>query len=172
MGLGKTVMMLANIVNGKPKPKSKVRATLIVASPALVTQWMSEIDKHCQTRSEHAQYGLGMVMQYRTGARVVANNTLDLLSQADIVLTTYHEVGKSYPKSVVPANLVTSAQKEAWWKNHYEQNRGVLHRVRWFRVVLDEAQAIKNHLGHQSMACRALDGKHHWVWPSKHPSER
>jgi SNF2 family DNA or RNA helicase len=43
MGLGKTVMMLANIVNGRPDPKKKQRATLIVAAPALVSQWRSEV---------------------------------------------------------------------------------------------------------------------------------
>lgn len=38
-GLGKTVMTLANVINGKPPGKKKVlRTTLIVASPALVNQ--------------------------------------------------------------------------------------------------------------------------------------
>ena len=38
MGLGKTLMSLANIVNGKPKGKGKLRTTLIVASPSLLDQ--------------------------------------------------------------------------------------------------------------------------------------
>ena len=49
MGLGKTVMMLANIVNDKPKSikRSERLPTLIVASHALANQWSSEIKKHC-----------------------------------------------------------------------------------------------------------------------------
>jgi hypothetical protein len=39
LGLGKTLMTLANIVNGKPVGKEKQRrTTLVVASPALVNQ--------------------------------------------------------------------------------------------------------------------------------------
>jgi len=30
-------------------------------------------------------------------------------------------------------------------------------------VVLDEASAIKNHKSHTSLACRALEAKHHWA---------
>lgn len=70
---------------------------------------------------------------------------------------------KSYPKAVVPTELTTAAQKDAWWREFYDQKRGVLHRVKWLRVVLDEAQAIKNHKSHTSMACRALTAKHYWA---------
>lgn len=70
---------------------------------------------------------------------------------------------RSYPKAIVPAELTTAAQKDAWWKVFYEENRGILHQVKWLRVVLDEAQAIKNHRSHTSMACRALTAKHYWA---------
>lgn len=189
MGLGKTVMMLANVVNGKPKDKAKHRATLIVASPALVTQWQHEIEKHTMSRREHKQYGLGTVLQYRAGSRLASNNNMELLEGADIVLTvrtlhhlvgtllklgdiadpaalltqTYHEVSRSYPKPIMPTGLVTAAQKDAWWKEYYEQNAGILHRAKWHRIVLDEAQAIKNHRAHTSMACRAITAKYHWA---------
>jgi len=46
---------------------------------------------------------------------------------------------------------------------YYEKNCGMLHRVKFFRIVLDEAQAIKNHMSATSMACRALKGIHHWA---------
>lgn len=45
----------------------------------------------------------------------------------------------------------------------YETQRGVLHRMRFLRVVLDEAQAIKNHMGRTSIACRALMATHKWA---------
>lgn len=164
MGLGKTIMMLANIVNGKPVMKdAKPRCTLIVAAPALVGQWVQEIATHTQSQRESKKHGIGLVVQFRAGNRIQSNNTEAVLSEADIVLTTYHEVAKSYPKANVPANLVTAEQKDDWWREHFEQEKGTLHRVSWLRVVLDEAQAIKNHRGHTSMACRALISKHNWA---------
>ncbi|KAK3684392.1 hypothetical protein LTR37_020327 [Vermiconidia calcicola] len=162
MGLGKTVMMLANIVNGKASANSKNRATLIVASPALVSQWDQEIRQHCDTRRENI-HGLGRVMRYHSGSRVQSNDIEDMLQSADIVLTTYTEVCRSYPKAVMPSHLVTASQKDTHWRHLWETQRGILHRVRWFRVVLDEAQSIKNHQSHTSMACRALNTSISWA---------
>ena len=151
--------MLANIVNGKPKEKGRAKATLIVASPALVTQWMQEIRSHCDSKLENKHHGLGRVMQYRAGSRLNSNDDAGLIEEMDIVLTTYTEVQKSYPKQVFPPELVTAEQKDAYWKEVLEKERGILHRIRFLRVVLDEAQAIKNHRSQTSISCRALDAK-------------
>ncbi|KAK6392827.1 hypothetical protein LTR65_002908 [Meristemomyces frigidus] len=145
MGLGKTVMMLANIVNGRPKPEAKHRATLIVASPALVSQWAHEIEKHTISHRENKKHGMGVVLQHRAGHRLSSNSNMELLESADIVLTTYHEISRSWPKKAIPTNLVTAKQKEEWWQAHLEKEKGILHRIRFHRIVLDEAQQIKNH---------------------------
>lgn len=63
---------------------------------------------------------------------------------------------KSYPRQEPPLNLQTAEEKSAWWKEFYEENRGDLHRIVWHRIVLDEAQAIKNHASATSNAARAL----------------
>lgn len=145
---------------GKDNPKN--RATLIVAAPALISQWSSEIRQHVATKSD-SKYGLGRVAHHRAGHKSDINDLENMLSSSDIVLTTYHEVMKSYPKCLPPPNLVTAAQKEAYWKETWEEERGLLHRIKWLRVVLDEASAIKNHRSHTSMACRALEAKHYWA---------
>ncbi|KAK5732662.1 hypothetical protein LTR17_010343 [Elasticomyces elasticus] len=162
MGLGKTVMMLANIVNGKPKKGAERRATLIVASPALVAQWAHEIDKHTESDREDKDHGVNWI-QNHAGARLKCNNNIDEMAKKDIVLTTYGEICKSYPKASYPPELVTSKSKDEWWAKQFEQEKGDLHRVRWLRVVLDEAQAIKNHKSHTSNACRGLDSEHNWA---------
>jgi len=162
MGLGKTIMMLCNIVNGKPLHATKCHTTLIVASAALVSQWRQEIADKVHTDREK-KYGIGRVKEYHASAQIKSNQELEELQECDIVLTTYTQVQKSYPKSEIPAKYTTAQQKAEWWKNHYEKERGALHRIEWHRVVLDEAHVIKNHKSLTSVACRALDAKHHWA---------
>ncbi|KAK3619865.1 hypothetical protein LTR56_023759 [Elasticomyces elasticus] len=162
MGLGKTVMMLANIVNGKPKKNAKRRATLIVASPALIAQWAHEIEKHTMSPREDVNHGVGWIRNH-AGHRLSTSNNIETMEKADIVLTSYHEICRSYPSAVIPPQYVTAKQKNAWWEEHFHQEKGDFHRVEWLRVVLDEAQAIKNHRSVTSNACRALDGRHYWA---------
>ncbi|KAF2816286.1 uncharacterized protein BDZ99DRAFT_433386 [Mytilinidion resinicola] len=158
MGLGKTVMMLANIINGKaPKDKKDGRATLIVASPALVEQWKEEIKVHCQP------WATGAVMTWRAGNRLDSTEALSIMDSHDIILTTYTDVMKSYPKTEPPIEILDPEDKQAWWVNEWEEKRGPLHRMRFLRVVLDEAQAIKNHTGRTSIACRGLMADHKWA---------
>jgi hypothetical protein len=157
MGLGKTVMMLANIINGRPpKEKKDGRATLIVACPALVQQWKEEIQLHCEEKAA------GAIMVYRSN-RLESTRDMEIMEAHDIILTTYTEVMKSYPKMEPPIEMTELPDKQAWWKNEYETKRGPLHRMRFLRVVLDEAQAIKNHTGRTSIACRGLIADHKWA---------
>ncbi|KAI2479565.1 HepA Superfamily II DNA-RNA helicase [Pyrenophora tritici-repentis] len=157
MGLGKTLMMLANIVNGQPpkKDKDRPRTTLLIASPALLTQWKSEIE-------QHTNCGL-TVMRYGHGSRINSTHGMEILGRHDIILATYTEIMHSYPKNEPPIECQTPEQQMAWWVEQYETKRGPLHRMRFLRVVLDEAQAIKNHQSRTSIACRALMADHRWA---------
>ncbi|KAK0357162.1 hypothetical protein LTS02_000696 [Friedmanniomyces endolithicus] len=164
MGLGKTVMMLANIVNSTRslKKTAKRRCTLIVASRALITQWEHEILKHTLTTREHKKHGIRVACHY-AGNRFSGLDKVSEMEKFDVVLTTYSEVLSSYPSKKIPPELVTAKQKEIWWRETFEELKGDLHRVRWLRVVLDEAQAIKNHLSTTSKACRAISAVFHWA---------
>ncbi|KAF1939035.1 hypothetical protein EJ02DRAFT_353105 [Clathrospora elynae] len=156
MGLGKTLMMLANMVNGQPAKGAKgPRTTLLIATPALLTQWKNEIDQHTDCKFK--------VMRYGAGTRLDSTNASDVLGAHDIILTTYTEIMRSYPKNDPPIGFQTVEQKMEWWKEVYEKERGVLHRMMFLRIVLDEAQAIKNHTSRTSIACRALMGHHKWA---------
>ncbi|XP_014560185.1 hypothetical protein COCVIDRAFT_34661 [Bipolaris victoriae FI3] len=155
MGLGKTLMTLANIHDGRPpKGSGRPRTTLIVASPALLTQWKSEIEKHSSTELK--------IMRYGAGTRDSFNASSEILKGHDIVLTTYNEVMLSHPKTEPPESCETEDQEKAWWQETWEQ-RGALHRVHFLRIVLDEAHAIKNHMSRTSIACRALQADHKWT---------
>lgn len=142
-------------MNGKPPREATTKTTLLIASPNLLTQWGNEIEQHTNCGLTYLVYG--------AGNRIKSNRSFQVLKQFDIVLTTYSEVMGSYPKNDPPLTCQTAEEKEAWWRKVYEVERGVLHRIQWHRIVLDEAQAIKNHLGRTSIACRALMADHRWA---------
>ena len=102
-------------------------------------------------------------MKYGAGARVDSTVADAVLSGHDIILATYNEVMRSYPRNVPPIELQTARQKTDWWEKTYKEKRGVLHRMFFKRIVLDEAQQIKNHQGRISIACRALMAEHKWA---------
>lgn len=81
------------------------------ASKSDFLQWYKEIEKHCTSRRESKQHGMGPVIKHVAGHRIDSNASLDVLQSADIILTTYGEVLRSYPKAEVPDELVTAKQK-------------------------------------------------------------
>ncbi|KAF2103420.1 P-loop containing nucleoside triphosphate hydrolase protein [Rhizodiscina lignyota] len=157
MGLGKTIMMLANIVNGRVPPKSKEpRTTLIVATPALINQWGEEIARHCNMKGFE-------VIKYCAGHKINSTNITTILETFDIVLTTYYEVMRSWPKVEYPAHIMTAEAKAEYKREYIMENKGPLHQIHFQRIVLDEAQAIKNRQSRTFLACKGLMAKHRWV---------
>ncbi|KAK8249972.1 SNF2 family N-terminal domain-containing protein [Phyllosticta capitalensis] len=162
MGFGKTVMTLANIVNDhvwcRRVRDEGPKTTLIVVPSSLVTQWRSEIDKHVRVKDIKMK-----IMVYRSGSRIDTNDSVNDLAGYDVIITTWNEVMRSFPKGDPPLELQTSQEKHEWWQNFFDENKGLLHKVKFRRVVLDEAQAIKNHKGRTSLACRQLIADFRWA---------
>ena len=160
MGLGKTVMAIAVIVNDRYAPSKKVRTkiqmkpTLIVAPSSLLHQWRDEIYKHAD------QDVVGPVMMFQSSHD---KDDINCLSQQGVVLTTYSQVAKSYPKKIPPVELISAEAKARWWNEHYNNHRGVLHEMLWRRVILDEATAIKNFRSQTSAACSELNAQFRWA---------
>lgn len=151
-------MMIANIVNGKNLARGK-GPTLIVAPSSLVHQWHSELMKHADVDKRV----LGRVTRYCAGHRGGEMPLEDYFKSYQLIITTYADVSSSYPKSDVPLGMDDPAEKAEWWNKYYEENKGAFHRIKFHRVILDEAHAIKNHKSMTSIACRALDATHRWA---------
>jgi SNF2-related domain len=132
MGLGKTVTCLANIVDGQAPQNSPNRTTLIVCPSGLCSQWLSEIKKHVHPKTFQE------VITYRPGTRLESTDPVKTLSNVDIIITSYSEVMRSYPHCDTPRHLVTPEGRKEWWKDHFNANRGVLHKIYFRRIVLDE----------------------------------
>ena len=130
--------MLANIVNGLSLAKNKpVKTTLIVVPSALLSQWFSEVLKHCEENY------LGEVMIYHSKSKVKSSCPEKTLTQPSILLTTYGEIARSAPKVKWPPELITEQEKIEWFEENRDNLRGPLHRILWHRIVLDEAHVLK-----------------------------
>lgn len=58
-------------------------------------------------------------------------------------LCSYEDVRKSYPTPDPPINIESDEEIEAWWVQFYDQEVGVLHRIKWHRIVIDGVFVIR-----------------------------
>ncbi|KAH0868813.1 hypothetical protein HID58_075835 [Brassica napus] len=141
-GLGKTISIIALILFQKLKSQSrrvKKRSrrsggTLVVCPASVVKQWAKELDDKVSPQHKLS------VLVYHGSRRT--NDPVEL-AKYDVVVTTYALV----------TNEVLQTQRRF---------SGALGRVRWSRVVLDEAQTIKNHKTQVARACSSLNAKRRW----------
>ncbi|KAL9003629.1 MAG: hypothetical protein Q9188_003519 [Gyalolechia gomerana] len=157
MGFGKTVMMIVTMVTNPPQASEKHKSTLIICSPALMLQWRRELAVHASDNI------FRKVLVHSGSSKLEGEGCEAVLEEADVVLTTYGQVVRSYPLNTPPEHLETAEEKRKWAEKHWSDKRGLLHRAHFHRVVLDEAQAIKNHKAHTSLACQAIMARYRWA---------
>lgn len=150
----------ANIMNGRCDKSGEDGPTLIVVPSSIIMQWQHEIEKHVENSK------LYNVLRYHAGSKFPASYSQDKILETfieqDIILTTYSEIAASYPKDNRP-KFDTVEEGEEWWRNRWHEDRGPFHRMVFRRIILDEAQAIKNFKSHISISCRALNAVFRWV---------
>lgn len=157
--------------NSKP-----AAGTLVVCPASVLRQWARELEEKVEEELN--------VLVYHGGNRT---RNADELAKYDVVLTTYAIVTNEVPKQPIvdEDNELNNAEKYGVAaafsqnkkhmkaanhkrgkkkKNGYDNdaNCGTLARVRWFRVILDEAQTIKNHRTQVARACCSLRAKRRW----------
>ncbi|WQF85877.1 Putative helicase, Zinc finger, RING-type, Zinc finger, RING/FYVE/PHD-type [Colletotrichum destructivum] len=157
MGLGKTIEALSCIV-GNQAPESLKEtgkgATLVICpSGQMIRQWMSEVKKHCnKTFAKN-------IVHFKAGNKM----DIDLLASFNIVFASYHQLRHSSPTAKAreaKQKQLTDPEKYREW---LEEESGELHRIDWYRVVLDEAHCIKNHKTHSAFAAYELQAKYRWA---------
>ena len=157
MGLGKTVEAIALILCNPPKRTDKYRATLIVVEPNLLNQWKNELDLHLEDGV------LDNRIFIHPGSRPDGDGFVLAMERADVVLTTYWEVVNSFPKVDLDRGFESVEELKEYWLKESKSKRGLLHKARFFRIILDESQNIKNQKSQRSLTCRALFGKRRWT---------
>ncbi|KAI5477304.1 hypothetical protein MNV49_006525 [Pseudohyphozyma bogoriensis] len=157
MGLGKTVQTIALMCkNSSNDPKEKT--SLIVAPLALLDQWKEEILS--KTTDKHFK-----VLIYHGEGRKAVRTVKQLLS-FDVVLTTYHTLAGEWPDDEEPKKkkkkdnfVVDDDDDVADW---VKKQAGILFKASWFRIVLDEAQNIRNRKTKISRSVAQLDSLYRW----------
>ena len=83
--------------------------------------------------------------------------TSSIMRDYDIVITSYGVLVQEYPKLtkvIHPVSLKTTERK---------RRTGTLFNMHWKRVILDEAQAIKNRQSESHKAACAINATHRWA---------
>ncbi|EKD14371.1 uncharacterized protein L3040_008273 [Drepanopeziza brunnea f. sp. 'multigermtubi'] len=150
MGLGKTISALALILS-RPSSDPARKTTLIVGPVALVRQWGREF------RSKILPgYRLSVFMAHGTTKSL----NWDEIRTYDVVLTTYGKLGHEYKR----------LQK---FRDNHKLNGGMADhnamkkdfpflgpKSKFYRVILDEAQCIKNKSTHAARGCCSIAARY------------
>ncbi|KAJ3017989.1 hypothetical protein HKX48_003239 [Thoreauomyces humboldtii] len=142
MGLGKTVQTISLIVANRSKD-AHCKTTLIVAPLALIKQWEQEILTKTKART------LKVLLYHGPG------RTKDpvKLKSYDVVITTFQVIASECPKLSKPL------KKDLDQTPKVLKEGGPLFDVKWFRIVLDEAQTIKNKTTKSAIGCCELSAQ-------------
>ncbi|CAN0852864.1 Helicase-like transcription factor CHR28 [Linum grandiflorum] len=147
--------------------------TLIVCPTSVLRQWAEELHKKVTAKADLS------VMVYHGSSRTKDPHEL---AQYDVVLTTYSIVSMEVPKKPFAdegdeeteggpsgkkrkyhsAFGKKGGKKKDTDRELFETLARPLAKVAWFRVVLDEAQSIKNHKTQVARACWGLRAKRRW----------
>ncbi|KAJ1882842.1 DNA repair protein rad16 [Coemansia sp. RSA 1722] len=142
MGMGKTLQTIALLLVNRGKP------TLVVCPTVALLQWKAEI--------EAATDALSILVYYGDDRQKIldANGVVDQekLAQYDVILTTYAVMESGFRRERTGFRLRGELHKEP----------SVLHAIRWFRVVLDEAHNIKDRSSNSARAAFELKAERVW----------
>ncbi|KIX07402.1 uncharacterized protein Z518_02055 [Rhinocladiella mackenziei CBS 650.93] len=151
MGLGKTIQSIALMLE-RPPPEDKHRPTLVVAPVALMHQWRRELEKMVRSRYRFNVFTLHGDTRKATWASLKAY---------DVVLTTY-------------GRLASELKKKLAWEDRWKlvpdarpstaEDCPILgERSHFHRVILDEAQNIKNRNAKTSLAASRIEADYRWA---------
>ncbi|WVQ98513.1 hypothetical protein IAU59_005639 [Kwoniella sp. CBS 9459] len=153
MGLGKTVQSIA-LLASNPSKDPKIKATLIIAPLALLTQWKSEIESKCTPN-------LLRVLIYHGQKRPKSAN---ILKQYDVILTTYGTLTSEFGTEHTHKSKVKIDDPDASEDDDFKvvKKQGPLFKIKWYRCILDEAHIIRNKNTRATKACFALEAHYRW----------
>ncbi|KAF8667979.1 SNF2 family N-terminal domain [Rhizoctonia solani] len=169
--LAKTMQTIALIAKNRPEKKNPRQATLVVAPAALLDQWKDEIlsrtdDGLFKVRIHHGKDKLRSAKE---------------VGKYDIIITTFQTLTNEFPTDEIDMRKKKAADKK---KKKSKQRTldyfivndssdegaskkkagyGPLAMTKWYRVVIDEAQNIRNRSTRSSRVMTMLDSEYRWA---------
>lgn len=149
MGLGKTIQALALMVSRRSTTPAR-KTTLIVAPVALLKQWEREINKKLKPGQQHS---LSSFIYH--GPKKAP---WEKLRTFDVVLTTFGVVATELKRK--EAIDVAKRDNPNWRPRSSKDILSLLgEECRWYRVIIDEAQCIKNKNTRAAVGCCMLQAE-------------
>ncbi|KAB5589713.1 ATP-dependent helicase [Ceratobasidium theobromae] len=158
--LAKTIQTIALIIKNRPKEHNSCKGTLVVAPAALVDQWNQEIIHRTADNlfKIHVHHGKDKL---RSASDVRKFDTLTNEFPADEAATRKK---KKVNKGGLDHFIVDSSDDERSRKRTRRARKyGPLAANKWYRVVVDEAQNIRNRSSRSSRIMATLDAKYRWA---------
>ncbi|KAJ5273003.1 hypothetical protein N7478_008128 [Penicillium angulare] len=153
MGLGKTIQTIALMIARPPTDPDR-HPSLIVAPKALMEQWRLEIGRHV-----NPGHKLSVFIYHGLGGRHIPWRDL---KKNDVIITTFGTLTANY-KYIDQSEKLQEEGKDASIVRHVRE-KAVLFSpaAKWYRVIIDEAQNIKNPAAKSARACCRLDATYRW----------
>ncbi|KAK2590883.1 hypothetical protein QQS21_011437 [Conoideocrella luteorostrata] len=153
MGLGKTVSTLALILANPSTCRPKTN--LIIGPLSLVRQWEEEIKKKIRFTSQLSVF----VYHNRKPGTVTTHSLL----KYDVVLTTYGTIAQDF-RRYAEFNEKNKHRNIDFNDRSYGSTFPLFHQEKamFHRVILDEAQCIKNRRTKTAEACHHLKATYKW----------
>ncbi|CDM37763.1 hypothetical protein DTO013E5_6295 [Penicillium roqueforti] len=151
MGLGKTIQAIALMV-ARPFEDEDRRPTLIVAPKALMDQWRLEIQRHVKP----GRHQLSVLIYHQR------RRPWKELKRYDIIITTFGTITAHY-KTLLQAEKLAEEGRDPSIIQDLKNAAGPLSpAAKWHRVIIDEAQNIKNPSAKSAIACCRLNATYRW----------
>ncbi|KAI9335870.1 SNF2 family N-terminal domain-containing protein [Pilaira anomala] len=140
MGMGKTIQTIALLLSDKKKPN------LVVAPTVAIIQWKNEIEKHTNNALS--------VYVYHGATR---SKDISELKNYDVVLTTYSILEFAFRRQ-------ESGVKRKSLTGDYMlvKEKSLLHKIKWHRIILDEAHNVKDRSSNTARSVFNLNGRFKW----------
>lgn len=153
MGLGKTIQAIALMVS-RPSEDPERKATLIIAPVALMQQWKREIQRVLKP----GRHQLKVYVLHGDKRSVSFRDLKDY----DVVLTTFGTLSSELKRGEKYDELEKAGADDRTLSTLARSMPCIGPSSKWYRVIIDEAQCIKNRNTKAALACCRLNSTYRW----------
>lgn len=145
MGLGKTIQAVSLIMSDFPTKDP----TLVLVPPVALMQWTAEIESYTDGK-------LKTLVFHGSNSKAKNLQAKDL-KKYNVIMMSYNTLESLYRKQEKGYK-----RKDDEGVSYMYQEKSEIHKIKFHRVILDEAHCIKSRVTMTAKACFALKSKYRW----------